>query len=155
MEARALPPDEESPSLAKEKEARETAPEGSSVEDERLKVSRAGESAASQDREQSEIDTRKNPSEAAPQEVIVIQAGTFRSLANAESLKHRLSEKGYDVYLDTKTLPRLGLVHLVRIRGYNNMEEAKADNERLQREEKIDSLIITPGKASTGAADEE
>jgi cell division septation protein DedD len=154
MEARAAAPTEESPSLTGEQEGRETAPEARSVDEAGLNVSRAGESAAYQDSKESEIDAKREQSETASSEVIAIQVGTFRRLANAESLKVRLAEKGYDVYLDSKTLPQLGQVYLVRIKGYTSMDEAMADRERLRREEKIDSLIITPGKGETPTAEE-
>jgi cell division septation protein DedD len=76
------------------------------------------------------------------QEEFVIQVGAFRNLTAAESSKKALTDKGYDAYLEGQTLPELGLVHRVRIRGYTSVSEAKEDMERLYKEEGLNSFVL-------------
>ena len=77
-----------------------------------------------------------------PQKSFVIQVGAFGRLAGAESIQKRLQEKGYDSYLDARTLPEIGLVHRVRIRGYASIAAAKVDMERLRKEEGLKSFVL-------------
>jgi hypothetical protein len=87
-------------------------------------------------------------SEEPPQKVFIIQVGAFRSLAAAMNLMKGLREKGYDVYLDGRILPNLGLMHRVRIRGYASAAAARADAERLNKEEGLDSIVITSAQGA-------
>jgi cell division septation protein DedD len=73
----------------------------------------------------------------------VIQVGAFRTIARAENLQKALQDKGYDAYLEKHTLPEFGLFHRVRIRGYANLAAARAEMERLHKEEGLDSIILT------------
>lgn len=72
----------------------------------------------------------------------VIQVGAFRRRARAENLQKALKDKGYDAYLEKHTLPEFGLFHRVRIRGYANLAAARAEMERLHKEEGLDSIIL-------------
>ena len=73
----------------------------------------------------------------------VIQVGAFRSLARAEKFQKELQDKGYDAYLETHALPEHGLIHRVRIRGYMSLVDARAEMERLHKEEGLDSIVLT------------
>jgi cell division septation protein DedD len=73
----------------------------------------------------------------------VIQVGAFRRIARAENLQKALQDKGYDAYLETRTLPEHGLIHRVRIRGYTSLVDARAEMERLHKEEGLDSFALT------------
>jgi cell division septation protein DedD len=73
----------------------------------------------------------------------VIQVGAFRGLARAQNLRKALQDKGYDVYLETSTLPDHGLIHRVRIRGYTSLADVRAEMERLHKEEGLDSIALT------------
>ena len=75
----------------------------------------------------------------------VIQVGAFRRRARAENLQKALKDKGYDAYLEKHTLPEFGLFHRVRIRGYANLAAARAEMERLHKEEGLDSFILKKG----------
>ncbi len=72
----------------------------------------------------------------------VIQVGAFRRRARAENLQKALKDKGYDAYLEKHTLPEFGLFHRVRIRGYASLAAARAEMERLHKEEGLDSIIL-------------
>ncbi len=72
----------------------------------------------------------------------VIQVGAFRRRDRAENLQKSLKDKGYDAYLEKHTLPEFGLFHRVRIRGYANLAAARAEMERLHKEERLDSIIL-------------
>lgn len=72
----------------------------------------------------------------------VIQVGAFRSLAGAEKFQKKLQDKGYDAYLETRVLPDHGLIHRVRIRGYTSLVDARAEMERLNEEEGLDSFAL-------------
>jgi hypothetical protein len=72
----------------------------------------------------------------------VIQVGAFRSLARAEKFQKELQDKGYDAYLETHALPEHGLIHRVRIRGYMSLVDARAEMERLHKEEGLDSIAL-------------
>jgi cell division protein FtsN len=72
----------------------------------------------------------------------VIQVGAFRRIARAENLQKALKAKGYDAYLEKRTLPEFGLFHRVRIRGYASLAAARAEMERLHKEEGLDSVIL-------------
>jgi cell division septation protein DedD len=72
----------------------------------------------------------------------VIQVGAFRRIARAENLQKALKDKGYDAYLEKRTLPESGLFHRVRIRGYASLAAARAEMERLHKEEGLDSVIL-------------
>jgi cell division septation protein DedD len=72
----------------------------------------------------------------------VIQVGAFRRRARAENLQKALKDKGYDAYLEKHTLPEFGLFHRVRIRGYARLAAARAEMERLHKEEGLDSIIL-------------
>jgi cell division septation protein DedD len=72
----------------------------------------------------------------------LIQVGAYRSLAIAENVQRVLQDKGYEAYLDEKTLPELGLLHRVRIRGYMDNAAAKADVERLQNEDGLSPIVV-------------
>ncbi len=84
------------------------------------------------------------------QEEFVVQVGAFRGLAAAEKLQQQLKDKGYDAYLNARTLPNLGLVHRVRIRGYTSVAAAKVDMERIYKEEGLTSIVwkIEPGSTA-------
>ncbi len=73
----------------------------------------------------------------------VIQVGAFRRLARAENLQKALQDKGYDAYLETRTLPEHGLIHRVRIRGYTGLIDAREEMERLYKEEGLNSIVLT------------
>ncbi len=72
----------------------------------------------------------------------LIQVGAYRSLATAEKVLKVLQDKGYDAYLDQGTLPEIGLIHRVRIRGYTTNAAAKADVGRLQKEDGLHPIVL-------------
>ena len=72
----------------------------------------------------------------------VIQVGAFRSLARAEKFQKELQDKGYDAYLETHALPDHGLINRVRIRGYMSLVDARAEMDRLLKEERLDSIAL-------------
>jgi cell division protein FtsN len=72
----------------------------------------------------------------------VIQVGAFRRRARAENLQKALKDKGYDAYLEKHTLPEFELFHRVRIWGYASLAAARAEMERLHKEEGLDSIIL-------------
>ena len=77
---------------------------------------------------------------------LIIQVGAFRERLTAEGLMRRLQEKGYDAYLAPRTLKNLGLVNLVRLRGYASENAARTVIAQLEKEEKLDdSFIVNPG----------
>jgi len=77
---------------------------------------------------------------------LIIQVGAFRESATAEGLMRRLQEKGYDAYLAPRTLKNLGLVNLVRLRGYASENAARTVIAQLEKEEGLDdSFIVNPG----------
>ena len=72
----------------------------------------------------------------------VIQVGAFRIQARAEKFQKELQDKGYDAYLETRALPDHGLFYRVRIRGYMSLVDARAEMERLHKEEGLDSFAL-------------
>ena len=72
----------------------------------------------------------------------VIQVGAFRRLEAAKNIQKRLMKQGYDSYLDARNLPELGLVHRVRIRGYESVATAKKDMERIRKEEGLRCFVL-------------
>ena len=72
----------------------------------------------------------------------VIQVGAFRRLARAQNLRKALQDKGYDAYLETRTLPDHVLIHRVRIRCYTSLVDVRAEMERLHKEEGLDSIAL-------------
>ena len=72
----------------------------------------------------------------------LIQVGAYRSLVTAEKFQKVLQDKGYDAYLDQETLPEIGFIHRVRIRGYTSSGAAKADVGRLQKEDGLSPIVL-------------
>ncbi|UCG13846.1 MAG: SPOR domain-containing protein [Deltaproteobacteria bacterium] len=102
--------------------------------------------------ESKKTETTEQPAHPTPRRRIIIQVGAFRKLAGAESVQKRLQKQGYDAYLDSRTIPKLGLLHRVRISGYTSVAEARTDMKEL-REAGLDSFILRlkpDSKASDG-----
>ncbi|MGD8757785.1 MAG: AAA family ATPase [Deltaproteobacteria bacterium] len=55
----------------------------------------------------------------------VIQVGAFRVKMTAERLIRRLRDKGHNPYLEIRTLHDLGLIHRVRLSGYDSVAGAR------------------------------
>jgi type II secretory pathway predicted ATPase ExeA/cell division protein FtsN len=72
---------------------------------------------------------------------VVIQVGSFREGATAERLVRLLKAKGYDVYLEIRTLKNLGLFHRVRVRGYASVAAARTEIPRLRKQGFNDAFI--------------
>ncbi len=76
----------------------------------------------------------------------VIQVGAFRVRATAERLIRRLREKGYNPYLEIRTLQDLGLIHRVRLGGYGTLAGARTAMARLQ-DQGFDDVFVLSQKA--------
>ena len=77
----------------------------------------------------------------------VIQVGAFRVKATAEGLIRHLREKGYHPYLEIRELKDLGLIHRVRLSGYNSMDGARTAMARL-RAQGFDDVFVLSHKTS-------
>lgn len=72
---------------------------------------------------------------------VVIQVGSFRERATAERLVRLLEKKGYDVYLEIRTLKNLGLFHRVRLQGYASVAAARTEMPPLRKQGFNDAFI--------------
>jgi cell division septation protein DedD len=75
----------------------------------------------------------------------VIQVGAFRIKATAERLIRRLREKGYNPYLEIRTLQDLGLIHRVRLGGYDSVAGARTAMAHL-RDQGFDDVFVLSHK---------
>jgi len=73
----------------------------------------------------------------------VIQVGAFRVKATAELLMRQLREKGYEPYLEIRTLQGLGLIHRVRLSGYGSVVGARAAIARLHDQGFDDVFVLS------------
>lgn len=73
---------------------------------------------------------------------LTIQVGSFVSASDAERLKRRLEAKGYDAYTQTA---RIGGKTWVRVRvgAFKSASAAKRAAEKLQKDEKLPTLVMT------------
>ena len=72
---------------------------------------------------------------------LLIQVGTFRQRANALRLMRRLEEKGYDAYVEERTLKNWGLLYLVRLQGYTSVSAAETEMAGLKKQGLHDAFI--------------
>lgn len=77
-----------------------------------------------------------------PENGLLIQVGAYQSMDTAEKIMKSLKGKGYEAYLDKRTLPDLGLVYRVRISGYLNNVAAEADMERIKKEYRLSPILL-------------
>jgi type II secretory pathway predicted ATPase ExeA/cell division septation protein DedD len=83
-------------------------------------------------------DFKKDPAEVGN---VVVQVGSYRNRKTAEHLARSLKEKGYDVYLEVRTLKDRGLFHRVRLRGYKTVAVARAEMSQLTEQGFNDAFI--------------
>ncbi|MBW2318285.1 MAG: AAA family ATPase [Deltaproteobacteria bacterium] len=72
---------------------------------------------------------------------VVVQVGSYRNRKTAEHFIRSLKGKGYDVYLEVRTLKNLGLFHRVRLRGYKTVAVARAEMPQLREQGFNDAFI--------------
>jgi cell division septation protein DedD len=73
---------------------------------------------------------------------VEIQLGAFRKRESAERLMRQLQGKGYDAYVEADTLKRLGLLHLVRVRGYASVSSAERAMAQLAQLGLRDAFVV-------------
>jgi uncharacterized protein involved in exopolysaccharide biosynthesis len=73
---------------------------------------------------------------------VQIQLGAFRKRESAERLMRQLQGKGYDAYVEADTLKRLGLLHLVRVRGYASVSSAERAMAQLAQLGLRDAFVV-------------
>lgn len=73
----------------------------------------------------------------------VIQVGAFRVKATAERLIRRLRDKGHNPYMEIGTLHDLGLIHRVRLRGYDSVAGARRAMVRLKAQGFDDVFVLS------------
>jgi polysaccharide chain length determinant protein (PEP-CTERM system associated) len=74
---------------------------------------------------------------------LVIQVGAFREWATAVRLMGQLNEKGYDAYVEERTLKNWKLLYLVRLQGYTSVSAAETEMARLKKQGLHDAFIAS------------
>jgi hypothetical protein len=79
----------------------------------------------------------REKSDSGAEEIPLQQESETEERGAVEQSSKKLSYLGYII------LPNVGLMHRVRIRGYASAAAARADAERLNKEEGLDSIVLT------------
>ena len=88
---------------------------------------------------------RKQPSSSDQREEdgFTVQVGAFAHKENAIKLHDILSQKGYEVKIITKFKEESTVLHAVQVGTYRSREEAEITAERLEKEEKLNTQIVS------------
>ena len=73
----------------------------------------------------------------------ILQLGAFREKTTAEDLKRRLTDKGYDAYLEEVEVKDKGILYRVRARCCSNAVEARAVKARFKKQGFGDSFLVS------------
>ncbi len=86
--------------------------------------------------------TRKAIEESGPDgKVYSVQVGVFKKTADAERLKNKLQDRGYDSYIVTVQYSK-GYLYKVRADRYRSREEAEMNAARIKKIKGLDAFVL-------------
>jgi cell division septation protein DedD len=71
-----------------------------------------------------------------------VQVGSFRSREQAESLRHRLAQKGYRVTVQPATIPGKGVWYRVQAGGFPERRAADRLAQQLATQERMAGVVV-------------
>jgi cell division septation protein DedD len=71
-----------------------------------------------------------------------VQVGSFRSRNQAESLLHRLAQKGYRVAIQPATIPGQGVWYRVQVGGFPERGAADRLAQQLVTQERVAGVVV-------------
>ncbi len=84
----------------------------------------------------------KEPSSGAVNWVYIVRLGTFQNPSQAQDLQKKMQQKGYAVAVKSHQNLQKGKVYYVELQGMRDAAAAKAQLDKLQREEKVNPELL-------------